>query len=140
MKTIRLGALIVLLGVLAVGMPTATAAQLPVKAASLMSFNGPSACTTLTLSVQSTNTFFNLFTTTVSILGVPPACRGLPFELTAYSAGGTRQATSQTPTTLSGTATSAVTLDGWVALTGNNKITGIALIINQRGIPTTWLG
>jgi hypothetical protein len=140
MRTIRIGALIVLLAVLVVGMPTATAAQLPLKAASLMSFSGPSACTTLTLSVQSTNTFFNLFANTVNVLGVPPACKGLPFELTAYSAGGAKQATSQPPPTLSGTATTTVTLDAWVALTGNSKITGIALIINQRGIVTTWLG
>ncbi|MDQ1581676.1 MAG: hypothetical protein QOD05_2451 [Microbacteriaceae bacterium] len=142
MKTIRLGALIVLLGALVVGVPTANAAQLQLKAPSVTSPSGPpAACTSLTLSVRSTNVNGGT-TTMIRIMAVPVACRGLAFQLTAYSSGGVSRASASLPTILAGTVNTTVTLSQSVNVSnnGNTKIIGIALTINGRGIATTWLG
>jgi hypothetical protein len=141
MKTIRLGALIVLLGVLVVGVPTANAAQLQLKAPSVTFPSGPpAACTSLTLSVRSTNVAGNGTTNRLRILSVPASCQGLTYVLTAYSTGGVSRATATATTTA--TVNTNVTLSQSVNVSnnGNTKIIGIALTINGRGIATTWLG
>ncbi len=137
MKTVRLLAFAVALaGLLGLfGLSLSNAAALTVNAHSLESFAGSAACTTTTLTVSSTNVTGGR-TSTVLISNVPAACRNLAMQLTAYGAAGAVRATATTTTTGSG-ATTTVTLSATVRLT---QVSGVALTVGARGIPTTWAG
>ena len=134
MRTVRLLAVALALAGL-LGLPLTNAAALTVKAHSLKSFAGSAACTTTALTVSSTNVISNR-TSTLLISNVPAACRNVAMQLTAYGASGVVRAKATTTTTGSG-ATTTVTLSAAVLLT---QVSGIALTVGTRGIPTTWAG
>jgi hypothetical protein len=124
MKTIRLGALIVLLVVLLVGEPIANAAQLPLKAPSVTSFKGPPACAA---SVSHTWTGVSGGKTSTLSFAIPAACRGLAY-LRIYVYGSGAAATAPPGTTA---ATTNVTLSKSVTVA---NIVRIELIIDNRNI------
>jgi hypothetical protein len=126
MKRIGLGALLVLLAAL-IFAPTSSAARLSLTAPHLTTFVGPPACTTQKITVTWTGTNGNNGRATGLTFTVPAQCVGLVYQLTVDD--GVRQTFNGTKTT----ALMSFALNPTVTL--KNGVAGIAIVINNRGIP-----